>query len=876
MNTAFGRLCLLPRGGVGESSGYGKYIKKPISVRMDDDSDDDDDGPQGVIGDGESGSESAGEGAAPKEREGAERMQEEDPDDEDMEDELPHRKVAANDFAAAKQTFVKVTNNLTPNQEKLLRGLGTKETAYGRRTTEKTDLENNGAMIIAWRNAFTVNMAYKKETYSKLMKTELELLEGLKDVTTKEQKWLIQASNATPYMVAKSESRRSPQDETDKEDANYDPSKHADKDDDPDYKPGKTTDGEEPDGKKRKRQAATKKKKEKPDEEKPKEVKEPPKKVPGDDNWSIFESLKDSLLSKLRIVKTFEQILEAVEYRVGGMEPHYNYDEQMAAKRNADAAEANPRGKSVPSNSKDPPFPPPTTFVFEPSPPKGKGKKAATAPARSSLRNKAKSGGAFDSTRIKTFQYPDMRPFWHNDSIWWMRDELVEALQRLSDFSGQPVIVDAVCEIVLAFINNPAVIQKKFMNFMITGEAGTGKTTIASYISDVFVAAGLFVRKGFREVGRTDFIAGYEGQTAQKTLDFLITNLDYGVVFLDEAYALTKWHDGKPEAYGDEAMSGIVQFFTKYKGLTCMITAGYEKEMRRYFLPTNPGLSRRIPYQFAIRDYSAPELINILKLKTLEMLNYGKPGYEDFPLPERLDKPNDADHLFTPGAFELLRYTIENGMSFREESMALQDTYDPSTRKYYPYEKFRRPQYRFLYEVFKNQAGAMTNLAEAEIVPLISTTVKYNEIVPEVSLNVPEQIARRFMDYLPGRKIGLSEERRPSLTMQDMCDCIVKRIERIFLSEADEAVIQFAGLVASLMAKIRSEQEVEKLRRELQESEASYTRSERPPTPAKNSDESTTPATETPARGRATNREEDRSPGEDSSSNRRGRSRSRI
>ena len=192
MNTAFGRLCLLPRGGVGESSGYGKYIKKPISVRMDDDSDDDDDGPQGVIGDGESGSESAGEGAAPqeregaapqeregaapKEREGAERMQEEDPDDEDMEDELPHRKVAANDFAAAKQTFVKVTNNLTPNQEKLLRGLGTKETAYGRRTTEKTDLENNGAMIIAWRNAFTVNMAYKKETYSKLMKTELELL----------------------------------------------------------------------------------------------------------------------------------------------------------------------------------------------------------------------------------------------------------------------------------------------------------------------------------------------------------------------------------------------------------------------------------------------------------------------------------------------------------------------------------------------------------------------------------------------------------------------------------------------------------------------------------------------------------------------------
>ena len=87
-----------------------------------------------------------------------------------------------------------------------------------------------------------------------------------------------------------------------------------------------------------------------------------------------------------------------------------------------------------------------------------------------------------------------------------------------------------------------------------------------------------------------------------------MANLDRGVVFIDEAYALTQWSDGKPEGYGSEAVSAMVEFMTRYKGLYCLLAAGYEREMTRYFLPTNPGLPRRFPYRFVLHDLTPDEL----------------------------------------------------------------------------------------------------------------------------------------------------------------------------------------------------------------------------------------------------------------------------
>ena len=84
-----------------------------------------------------------------------------------------------------------------------------------------------------------------------------------------------------------------------------------------------------------------------------------------------------------------------------------------------------------------------------------------------------------------------------------------------------------------------------------------------------------------------------------RTCNFLISNLDRAI-FVDEAYGLTPWNDGKPEGYGAEAITAMVEFMTQYKGLYCIITAGYEKQMQRY-LDHQPGIARRFLYRFALR-----------------------------------------------------------------------------------------------------------------------------------------------------------------------------------------------------------------------------------------------------------------------------------
>ena len=195
------------------------------------------------------------------------------------------------------------------------------------------------------------------------------------------------------------------------------------------------------------------------------------------------------------------------------------------------------------------------------------------------------------------------------DAVYALRDELVAELEELGNFTAQAHIVSKTVDIVSSFIKDPRLFRIKLMNFMMVGSAGTGKTTIAAHIGNVFAKAGMFVGNNLVEAGRADLVGQYEGQTVARTRNFLLSNLDNGVIFVDEAYSITPWQNGKPEGYGSEAATAMVEFMTRYKGLYCIITAGYEKEMTRYFLATNEGLDRRFPYKFILRDMSPGELV---------------------------------------------------------------------------------------------------------------------------------------------------------------------------------------------------------------------------------------------------------------------------
>ncbi len=140
------------------------------------------------------------------------------------------------------------------------------------------------------------------------------------------------------------------------------------------------------------------------------------------------------------------------------------------------------------------------------------------------------------------------------------------------------------------------------------GNPGTGKTTVARLIGNIYRALGLLHKGHCVEVSRADLVAGYVGQTAIKTNEKIKQALD-GVLFIDEAYGLSR---GGENDYGQEAIDCLVKSLETYAGRLLVIIAGYPREMER-FLNSNPGLSSRFAPPVYFPDYSPIELLEIFE-----------------------------------------------------------------------------------------------------------------------------------------------------------------------------------------------------------------------------------------------------------------------
>jgi DNA replication protein DnaC len=305
----------------------------------------------------------------------------------------------------------------------------------------------------------------------------------------------------------------------------------------------------------------------------------------------------------------------------------------------------------------------------------------------------------------------------NNDIALTLRDDLVSALRVLTNFSSQRHVVGKTVDIVSSFIKNPTLFHTKLMNFMLLGGAGTGKTTIASVIGDVFAKAGIFVGNKLIEAGRAELVGQYEGQTVARTRNFLVSNLDNGVIFIDEAYAITPWQNGKPEGYGAEAATAMVEFMTRYPGLYCIIVAGYETQMIRYFLPTNEGLSRRFPNKYVLRDMSAKELIEIFKRALLK--------FQGLQVPDGKNINLESTSYFNDDAWSYLEnliYLCTRGITQYTEE------FDTATLKTYHHVLSFKPNFEFLYTIFENQAGSMTNLAD-EAITVLMGMISYKQVI---------------------------------------------------------------------------------------------------------------------------------------------------
>jgi SpoVK/Ycf46/Vps4 family AAA+-type ATPase len=145
-------------------------------------------------------------------------------------------------------------------------------------------------------------------------------------------------------------------------------------------------------------------------------------------------------------------------------------------------------------------------------------------------------------------------------------------------------------------------------HYLFLGAPGTGKTTVARRMGQIFKAIGVLKKGHVIEVDRGKLVADYVGQTASRTTALLNEALD-GVLFIDEAYALAK---GGPQDFGQEAIDTLLKFMEDHRDRICIIAAGYQKEMQA-FIEANSGLQSRFTNTINFDDYKPEELLQIFK-----------------------------------------------------------------------------------------------------------------------------------------------------------------------------------------------------------------------------------------------------------------------
>ena len=143
-------------------------------------------------------------------------------------------------------------------------------------------------------------------------------------------------------------------------------------------------------------------------------------------------------------------------------------------------------------------------------------------------------------------------------------------------------------------------------HYVFTGNPGTGKTTVARIMADVFRSLGILSRGQLVEADRSKLVAGYSGQTAIKT-NQLIDSAMGGVLFIDEAYTL-KSND--QDSFGSEAIDTLLKRLEDDRGKFICIVAGYTDNMHD-FIDTNPGLKSRFTQTIHFEDYTPDELTQI-------------------------------------------------------------------------------------------------------------------------------------------------------------------------------------------------------------------------------------------------------------------------
>lgn len=212
--------------------------------------------------------------------------------------------------------------------------------------------------------------------------------------------------------------------------------------------------------------------------------------------------------------------------------------------------------------------------------------------------------------------------------------------------------------------------EKQALHMMFKGNPGTGKTTVARLIGDLFVKMNVLSKGHLIEAERADLVGEYIGHTAQKTRD-LIKKAIGGILFIDEAYSLGR---GGEKDFGKEAIDTLVKHMEDRQHEFILILAGYSREME-YFLTLNPGLQSRFPIVIDFPDYTVDQLMDIGN-RMLSARQYVYSIDAERKLRDHLYYLTNVLHLKSFSNGRYVRNVIEKSIRTQAMRLLLSDQYE--------------------------------------------------------------------------------------------------------------------------------------------------------------------------------------------------------
>ena len=182
--------------------------------------------------------------------------------------------------------------------------------------------------------------------------------------------------------------------------------------------------------------------------------------------------------------------------------------------------------------------------------------------------------------------------------------------QGLMTLTGREEQISTILSVLVAFSHTYRTVYDSYVNFVIVGKSGTGKSHLGRVIANVFSNSHILLFGSTAKVTSTDLIAGHMGGTGEHTRGIFFRGLE-GVLFIDEAYSITGCKEdngGRFEQYGLIAVAELLDFMSKTVGLMIVVVAGYEDKMKRCFFASNEGLARRFPRWMYLDDYTVKDL----------------------------------------------------------------------------------------------------------------------------------------------------------------------------------------------------------------------------------------------------------------------------